>query len=346
MQANQQIILGIDIGGTKTSLCLGTAPGQILASARIPSGGHASIQQYVRALADLYAQLLDQKNISRQALSAVGISAPGPLDTKRGLLIAPANNPDWRDVPIVALIEDLLQVPVYINNDANACALAEYIFGAYRGTPDLIYLTFSTGMGGGVIVNGQLLQGISDSGGEVGHQVLDPRGPLCGCGMRGCWEAYVGGRRVAERLQAKIRAANVKTSLVDKVAGHLEAINMNTLVAAVQEGDPFALSEWDALIERLAQGIGNLIMILNPQVVLLGTIAIHAGALVMQPLREKLPKYAWPWPLQACQIAPSTLGADIGNYAALAIAIGSLSKINPTMQWGGPGPTPQPKEAT
>ncbi|MBI2437884.1 MAG: ROK family protein [Lentisphaerae bacterium] len=317
-------ILGIDIGGTKTSVCIGNERGEIVASDRMPSGRGESVEQYGHDLAQLCATIMERGKIARSALKAVGISAPGPLDVKRGVLIAPPNNPGWRNVPIVQMAQDILKVPVFFNNDANACALAEYLFGTYRGAPDLVYLTFSTGMGGGIIANGRLLQGVTDTGGEVGHQIIARDGPLCGCGQRGCWEAFVGGRRVAERIREKIRTGSIKTALLDKAGGNLEAINMELLAAAAREGDPFAVAEWDELTERLAQGIGNLIMILNPQVVLLGTIAIHLGEFVMAPLREKLRKYAWSWPLEACQVVPSTLGANIGDYSALAVALTGL----------------------
>ena len=186
-----------------------------------------------------------------------------------------------------------------------------------------MYLTFSTGMGGGIICNGELVQGPTDMGGEVGHMVFDPNGPLCGCGHRGCWEAYVGGRRVAESLKEKIRAGGVKTSIVEK-AGGIERINVEALLAAAREGDAFAVAEWDVFMERMAQGLGNLLMALNPEVVILGTIAIHAGDFAMKPILEKLPRYAWPWAINACTIAASSLGGKISSLAALAVAVDGL----------------------
>lgn len=316
-------LLGIDIGGTKTSVCVGTDAGRILAAERMPSTGHETIDQYERALAKLCASVIQRAGVPKSSLAATGISAPGPLSVPRGVLIAPPNNPGWRDVPVVEMARRITGLPVYLNNDANAAALAEFEFGKYRGTPDLVYLTFSTGMGGGIIAAGRLVQGVTDTGGEVGHQVLDLNGPVCPCGLRGCWEIYVGGRQVAARLRLKIRAGNLPTAMIAK-AGGVEKITMEHLRAAATEDDPLAVAEWDALTERLAQGIGNLIMVLNPKVVLLGTIAIHAGEFVMQPLREKLPKYCWPWPLKECTVTTSTLGEKIGDYAALAVAVYAL----------------------
>jgi len=318
-------LLGIDIGGTKTSVCVGTDDGKILAAARIASGGYESVQHYENNLADLCAAVIQKAGVPQSSLVAAGISAPGPLSVARGVLIAPPNNPAWRDLPIVEMVQRRLGVPAHLNNDGNAAALAEFEFGRYRGTRDLVYLTFSTGMGGGIIAEGRLVQGVNDNGGEVGHQVLDPTGPVCGCGQRGCWEAYVGGRRVAERLREKIKTGRLATTMIEK-AGSVEAITMKHLLAAATEGDPVAVAEWDAVMERLAQGIGGLIMVLNPRVILLGTIAIHAGEFALQPLREKLPKYCWPWPRQVCTVTTSTLGEGIGDYAALAVAVYALQQ--------------------
>lgn len=315
-------LLGIDIGGTKTAVCLGNDRGEILASKRIPTTSE-SIEAYRHQLLELCHGVVEKANMRPEMLDAIGISAPGPMDCKRGLLIAPPNNPGWKDVPITAMVQKSFKAPVFLNNDANACALAELLFGEYRGVQNLIYLTFSTGMGGGIIVNGELIQGSTDTGGEVGHQVLDREGPQCGCGQKGCWEAYVGGRMVAERLKAKIRAGGISTSIVEK-AGGIDKINIQAFEAAAREGDRFALAEWDEFTDRVAQGIGGLIMVLNPDVVILGTIGIHAGEFVMGPIRDKLPKYAWEWPLRACKIAPSSLGGKIGELSGLAVAATGL----------------------
>jgi glucokinase len=284
------------------------------------SEGRPSVQHYMRDLDQLCRVTLRDAAVSLEAVRAVGISAPGPLDVKRGLLVAPVNNPTLHNCRIVATVQEMLGVPVAMNNDGNAAALAEYMFGEFRGTANMVYCTFSTGMGGGIIAEGRLVQGISDCGGEIGHQIIDSDGLACSCGLRGCWEAYVGGRSIAENLRRKIVGGSVKTSLTTMCGGDLSKIDVRMLLAAAKAGDAFALAEWEELTERLAQGIGNLIMILNPQVIILGTIAIHAGDFVMVPLREKLKKYAWPQALNACRVVPSTLEEKIADLAALAVA--------------------------
>ncbi len=208
-----------------------------------------------------------------------------------------------------------------MNSDANACALAERLFGSLRGTQNLVYLTMSTGLGGGVIANGQLIQGLSDTAGEVGHYVLDPAGPVCPCGLRGCFEVYCGGLNVARRIQERIQHENIKTSILEYAGGNPHDIDLKVFLQAVRTQDPFALETWKEFIERLAQGMGIIIMTLNPEVIVLGTIAIHAGNLLMEPLIKSLPKYVWKRPLDSCKIVPSTLGSSIGDLSAMAVAL-------------------------
>lgn len=317
-------ILGIDIGGTKTAICVGTGTGKILSSTRIPTLTGDSMKDYFLQVREQCDKAVAQAGIKLKDVDVVGISAPGPLSVPKGILIAPPNNPGWKNVPIVKIIGNMLKRPVVMNNDANAAVLAEYFFGEYRGTKDLIYLTFSTGMGGGIVAAGRLVQGITDMGGEVGHLTLDINGPRCGCGKNGCWEAYVGGKNLAEQLKKKIRSGKIKTLIVDKAGGKIDQITTKSLADAARAGDPFAVAEWDSFMEHLAHGMSNLIMILNPSVIVLGTIAIHERELVLKPLRKKLARYTWEWPLKACKIVPSKLGVEVGELAALAVGVASL----------------------
>lgn len=323
-------VVGIDVGGTKTSVCVADDQGQIITQQRMASGGDTSLAGYEKRLAGLLQGVIEQSGIPPSDLAAAGISAPGPLRVEDGLLLKPPNNPGWVDVPIVAMVRKRFDGPVFMNNDANAGALAEKKFGRYRDYRNLVYLTFSTGMGGGIIAAGHLVQGITDMGGEVGHQILDAGGPPCPCGLRGCFEVYCGGRNVERRLRETLAAdPSIETVLRERCAGDLERLDHAMFAAAARDGDPFAAAQWDAFIERLAQGIGNLIMILNPEAILLGTIAIHEGDFVMDPLRRKLPRYAWSWPLEACRVEVTTLGKRLGDLAAVAVALSGLESESP-----------------
>jgi len=322
----QMNILGIDIGGTKTSVCIGTESGQLLLARRMtthPEEGPAKVLGTIMALA---REVMTQSGVAD--VMALGIAAPGPVDVKRGALLAPPNMPGWDFVPVVSCFTEAFHRPVFMNNDANACALAEYRFGRGRGVANLVYLTHSTGMGGGVVVNGHLVQGACDMAGEVGHFILDPQGPPCPCGLRGCFEVYCGGRSVSLRLQQQIATTGVDTVLKAKAGGRLAAIDFKLFVEAARERDPFAVREWQAYVERLAQGIGIIIMVLNPEIVVLGTIACQTGDFLMTPLKEHLSRFAWGAALNACRIETSALGAHIGDLGAIAVAVEGLKKLS------------------
>ncbi|MCH9614460.1 MAG: N-acetylmannosamine kinase [Chlamydiia bacterium] len=258
-------ILGIDIGGTK----IASSEGVVLHTQEY-GGAKKALEAVFEAHPGPY--------------KTIGIACPGPLSVKTGRTIRPPNLPGWEDFPVVELFEKRFGCPIFFNNDANACALAELHYGVKK--QNLIYLTASTGMGGGIIVDGQLVQGVTDTGGEVGHIVLDINGPPCVCGMRGCFEQYCGGV-------------------------HLGKIN---------EEHP----KWDEFLERFAQGIGILMMTTNPEVVVIGTFARHLGDRLLVPLRERVKKYVWETPFEACEIVASPLGEEIGVKSALALVAQSF----------------------
>jgi glucokinase len=315
------MLLGIDIGGTKTSVCIGDRDGRIAAARRISTRADDGPARTLARAADLTGQLLQEHGVPLASVDAVGLSVPGPVSVPRGLMLAPPNMPGWIDVPVAAFFRERLKRPLYMNNDANACVLAEFLFGEFKGAPDLVYLTMSTGLGGGIMANGRLVQGATDTAGEVGHHVLDIHGPPCPCGQRGCWELYCGGRNVARRIQERLARDTAPSRLRTLAGDRPDQLDFKMFVEAVREDDPLAREMWDEYVERLAQGIGTVIMFLNPRAIVLGTIAIHAGDLILPALARALPRYAWAPGLQSCAIRPSALGKHIGDLSALALAI-------------------------
>lgn len=316
------MFLGIDIGGTKISVCVGNSEGKLLVAQRFAiTKATSSYPASLAKILKLSHSVIQKAGTSLDKIAAVGLAAPGSMDKKRSLLIAPTNLKSWGTVPIAADLKQHLGKPVRMLNDANACALAEQKFGSAKGVKNLIYLTNSTGMGGGIILNNQVIEGPNGTAGEVGHCVLNPDGPLCNCGLHGCFEAYCGGLSVARRVQAKLRAEKIKTRILEHAEGDIDKIAMPAILAALRENDIFAQQIWDEYIMRFAQGIGVLMMALNPEMVILGTIAIHAGDLLMQPLRQQLPRFVWPKPLESCHLTVSRLGSQIGDYSALAAAL-------------------------
>lgn len=311
-------ILGIDIGGTKIAVCVGTEEGRILADCRFSVVGCAP-QEALQRMADRARSLLAEAGLDLGGIAAIGIGCPGPIQLKTQTLLAAPNMPGWRNVEIGRFFSHAFGRPVFMNNDANGAGLAEWMFGGCKGADPLIYVTMSTGIGAGIIVNGRLLQGASDMAGEVGFQTLQRGGPLHG-GLHGTFEAYCGGKRLADALREEIAEKNIRTAILDEAGGDPAAVNIQCLREAAKKGDAYAVRKWDEFIEYSAQGLGNLIMVINPQAIVLGTVAIHAGDFFMEPLREKLKKYTWPQALNACRIEPSVL-TNIGELSALAIAV-------------------------
>lgn len=317
---DSSLFLAIDLGGTKTAVCVGDATGRLLHSERMATEASAPPEQWRERLAGLVDSVLATANVPLRDITSVGLAVPGPMNVASGLVLTPPNMPAWRKVPVRAWVESLTGKPVHINNDANAAGLAEFRFGAFRGTPDLIYLTMSTGIGGGIISGGRLVQGANDLGGEVGHMVLDPHGPPCPCGQRGCLEMYCGGRNVILQVQADL-AAGAVSSVLDESNGDPQGLTLSAIARAAARQDALARRYWDVFLERLAQGIGILCMCYNPSAIVLGTAAIHTGDLLLKPLRERLARYAWPEALEHLAIRPSALGPQIGELGALALAL-------------------------
>lgn len=307
--------LAIDLGGTKTAVCLGDERGHLGPGHRMPTEADHDPRRWRERLHGLIQDTLQEAGRHLQDVQSVGLAVPGPMSVRDGLVLAPPNMPAWRNIPVRAWVEELTGRPVHLNNDANAAALAEYRYGAFRGVPDLVYLTMSTGVGGGIIAGGHLVQGSRDLAGEVGHMVLDPHGPPCPCGQRGCLEMYCGGRNVLHQVRAEL-TRGVDSCLREQ----LDDLTISALARAAGAGDALARSYWETFLDRLAQGIGILLMCYNPSAVVMGTIAIHLGDLLLEPLRARLPRFAWEPTRQQLHLAASQLGPRIGDLGALALA--------------------------
>jgi glucokinase len=320
--SNNFKLFGIDIGGTKIVISLGTSDGKILGSKRIPSHGRGPDE----VMPELFAaghQLLKEANMTSEQLQAIGIGAPAPADIPNGILTAPVNNPLWRDVPIRDLMANEFKTETFFDNDANAGVLAEWMFGAAVGGKNVIYLTLSTGIGGGIIANGKLVRGTGFFAGEIGHICLDPNGPQCSCGMHGCYETFCGGVAVAKRVQSEL-AAQPEHPIVKYAGGEVDKIDMIAIEKAVRDGNNYAVMLWEELSLRHAQAIGAIINIFNPDKVILGTMAWATGELFMEPLMKHLPDYCWSQMLDECDVVPGKLERAIGDYAGLAVALNYL----------------------
>jgi glucokinase len=315
------VLAGIDVGGTKVAFGVGEASGALRATERRPtelSGDGAT--DVKRMAADLRA-LLDRAGVAVRDLDAIGVSVPSPLDPDAGVVLDPPNLAGWREVPVRALLEDAFGVPVFVENDANAAALAEWHFGAARGFDHVAYLTMSTGVGGGLILGGRLHRGVYASAGEVGHAPVEWDGEPCSCGLRGCLEAYVGGASWTRRLRAIAPA----DSRVAALAGGRAAAKPEHVVAAAREGDAFALAELARWNEYVARGLVHLVFTFAPQAIVLGTIAVAAGeALAFAPIRARVRERCWPFLTERLAIVPAALGESLPYRAAIGVALEGL----------------------
>lgn len=312
-------LLGIDIGGSKRVLAVGDHSSGVFARRRHPMRFSGDWREDLRVVIGEARDLLNEVERAGQGpLEAIGVAAPGPVERRTGVLRNPPNLPGWRDVPLAQLLEEAFGVPVRVENDANAAALAEHRFGAGRGCRDMVYLTMSTGVGGGVISDGRLVHGANGFAGELGHIPIVRNGRRCQCRLRGCLEAYVGGQAWSNQLRRRVPTAS---RIFEHVDGDRSRIGPEILLAAAREGDSFATEELSRWLDYLALGLVPLVMAFDPERIVLGTIAVAAGeALCFEPLRERVAARIWGEQAERLAIVPALLGEALPEQAALAVA--------------------------
>jgi glucokinase len=310
------MLAGIDIGGTKCAVCLGELHGdsvRIVAKRRFqtPPTPDATIPELFSALRDLLAE-------RNAPLASIGISCGGPLNSRRGIVLSPPNLPGWINIPIVQAFQDAFNVPVALQNDANAGALAEWLWGAGRGYQNIIFLTMGTGMGGGLILDGRLYSGTSDMGGEVGHLRLTPDGPI-GFGKAGSFEGWCSGGGI-QRLATTMAEAAIRDGRPPAFCPTLADLPLITTEKVATSDDPLAREIFEIVGRRLGQGLSILIDVLNPQRIIIGSIFGRQRDRLEAPMWAVLREEAIPYALDVCEIVPAGLGEAIGDHAALAVA--------------------------
>ncbi len=317
----QTPLLGIDIGGTKIAVCVGNAAGQVLAAERLEGGAQRPYADVLPEICALARRVVGQAGLNMAEVAACGLSTPGPIDIVRGV-IEKTPNMVWDAVTIRDDIAGELGVSTVMQNDANAGVLVEWFFGVARGCHNVTYFTMSTGIGGGIVAANRLVQGPTGNAGEVGHIVIDINGPLCGCGMRGCFEAFCGGRSVSRRLAETFgRDANHPLMQMPEVAGEIGKLNYQVLREAVKRGIPGTAEFWDDICLRMAQGLGMFMNTLNPELIILGTTFLYSGDMLMKPVMAYLPRFAWPQMINSCRFELPAMGSRIGELAGIAVAL-------------------------
>lgn len=326
-----QTLVGLDIGGSKCAAVLGglRADGslQVLGKRTYATAAYPGPQLMLGRLQEAVSQLLSEHRLQARNCAAVGVSCGGPLDSQRGVILSPPNLPGWDAVEIVRVLSERFGVPVGLQNDANACALAEWKFGAGRGTRNMIFLTFGTGMGAGLILDGRLYTGTNDNAGEVGHLRMAPAGPV-GYGKAGSFEGFCSGGGIAQLARAKAIEWLEQGKAVSFCTGRedLTGINAHRVAEAARRGDPLAREIFAICGAYLGRGLAVLVDIINPECIVIGSIFVRAADLLIPTLEKALAAEALPLARQVCRVVPAAFDEELGDLAALSVAASLVAR--------------------
>lgn len=312
---NDQVVAGIDIGGTKIAIALEYINGARIGVEYLPAQSGVDPYLVIETVFEAIEQKLKECN---GFLVGIGIGCPAPLDIEKGLVLSPSNMQNWVEFPVVDLFKKRFRVPVVLDNDANVAALGESVYGAGRGYKNIVYVTVSTGIGGGIIIEGEVYHGVCRGAGEIGHTIVKPDGIRCNCGTIGCVESICAGVHIARRARERIMAG--EPSLMSELSPNLKDLSAKTVVDAVRKGDKVAIEIWDETCRYLAIGIANSISLLAPEAVIIGGGISAAGELLMEPLRRLMPEFVSMIPADKINILQAKLGRESGVSGALVLA--------------------------
>ena len=313
-------VIGVDVGGTKVAAGFVSSLGEIGAVTRVPMVSDAQALDGLNAVTGAIDHLVELAKKNSWRIRAIGICAPGPLDPHTGMIINPPNVPCWRNYPLAAEISRRYRLPVKIENDANAAALAEVLWGAGKGYSTVFYASIGTGVGTGLILDGHIYNGRTGAAPEGGHVSIDYHGPLCSCGKRGCIEIFVSGPAIARRAQAKLESAGTRHSpILDLAGGKIAAVTCEVVSQANAAGDTIAKDTLLETVELLSVWFGNIIDLLEPDVIIVG----GGVAAVLQPffpnIKDRLPQWCINSRCQEIPLVPAHFGANSGIAGGAAL---------------------------
>ena len=332
--AGLPLVVGVDLGGTqiRTAVMRGAT---LLSRVGLLTGVNPTPERTIPRICTAIRQALDEAGVSIEQITGIGVGAPGPLDSRTGVVFAPPNLPGWQNTPLGDILRAEFHKPIYIENDANAAALGEYLFGAGQGAHNLVYLTISTGIGGGIITEGKILDGVSGTAGELGHMTIDMHGPRCNCGNIGCLERLASGTGIALRANEAIALgqgdellafALAHESLEDQGADTpydqrvaAPHVNARTVALAAEAGIPLAREIIAQTAEALATGIVNILHIFNPDILILGGGVMQMGSLLLAPVQRIVRERTMRVPYEAVKIVMAQLGTNAGLVGAGAL---------------------------
>jgi glucokinase len=309
--------IGVDLGGTTfTGAVVNVTSGDVLGRHRVPTRAKQGHDAVMARMADLIDEAIADAGVDRKEIGGVGIGAPGVLDLERGITRFLPNLPgEWRNVPLRATIEQKVGLPVSLLNDVRSFTLGEKTFGAGRDVDTLVGIAIGTGIGGGLIISGKLHLGLEGTAGEVGHQIVDPYGPRCGCGSRGCLEAFASGPAITAMALKAITQGRT-TRIAELVSYDLNRVTPEVVSRAARGGDPVAREIFEQAGFYIGIGVANLITIISPQMVVIGGGVAQAGDLLFDPIRRAARESVHVTPFDQVRIVPGELGTDAGLIGA------------------------------
>ena len=309
------IYAGIDLGGTTIKGALVSEKGEILYQKAIPTGAERDNKEVIRDMGTLVLDMMSEYGVDPEEVESVGIGSPGAIDPENGKVIYAANFANFVDVPVRGILEEMLEKPIYVDNDANVAALGESMFGAGEGRKNCVLITLGTGLGGGIIIDGKIFSGAFYGGAELGHQVIVVDGVPCTCGRKGCWEAYSSATGLI-RMARKAAEENPESAINALAENDLSRVNAKMVFDAVKAGDASAQAVLDEYVKYLVHGIANTINVFQPEVMIVGGGVSGAGEALMAPVRERLAKEVFAGQLDKVIVRTATLGNDAGVIGA------------------------------
>lgn len=310
----KKYVIGVDLGGTKISTAISTIEGNILANVVLPTKAEEGEVAVLGRIMQSIDEVIVGSSTSIDEVEAIGIGSPGPLDAKKGIIITTPNLP-FKDYNLVQPLKEKYNIPVYLDNDANAAAIGEYMFGAGKGKESIVYFTVSTGVGGGAVLDGKVYRGHTSNALEIGHTTVNPNGPRCNCGNLGCLEAMSSGTAIAKKGKEAV-STNVETSLKK-----YDTVTSYEVFKEAEAGDEVAKDIIDNALTYLGIGVANAIATFDPEMIIIGGGVSKAGDIVFDTVKNVVNKRCFKSMAESCEIVPAGLGSDAGVVGAVALAI-------------------------
>jgi glucokinase len=314
----ENLVIGIDVGGTKIAAGLIDRNASFIARGISHSHCGCSPDQVVDEIDQIVQRLLDTPNVDRSSILGVGVGISGHVNGERGIVMTNSNLPDWDYYPLRDTLKTCLGFPVVIDNDANCAAWGEYRHGAGRGSKDMCYVTFSTGCGMGIVINGRLYRGASGTAGEIGHTVVNPDGPLCSCGKHGCLMSYACGMALDQMARDCLQSG--EDTLLKAVCGDCpDKVSAEQVAEAARQGDQAALRLLDLAGRYFGIGLSTIVQVINPDTIVIGGGLVHIGPLLLEPCIKSLNENIHPVLVDSARIVMSELWNDAGVIGAGAL---------------------------